>query len=112
MREGMFIIPKRDNNGNDLAEVVSSALSALTERFGGATVVEGRGVWRDETGKLYQEPVSTITTAYNPDPAADASFQSIAVSAAMQAAQHAVYVRTASGDVSIVSLVEPAVQAA
>lgn len=111
LREGRFILPTHDNSGKPMEDVVFAALKEVVDRFGGASVIKVNGAWRNDNGKLHLEPVLAFDVAYEPTHENNAAFIAIATHAAVQAAQESVYIRLASGEVTIPS-VQPLVSAA
>lgn len=101
MREGLIILPQQTNEGESLDALRTATVADLVDRFGGATVRNAVGSWRDDSGKLYQEPVWELVTAYEPTPDNDALLKAIAADVGRAANQLAVYLRYASGNVEI-----------
>ncbi|UDL89830.1 hypothetical protein LGH82_33155 [Mesorhizobium sp. PAMC28654] len=102
MREALMIIPKADNHGHDLSNVRKATLTRMIDAFGGCTVRDAEGYWLDN-GKLYQEPVTELVSAYTPTDFNDATLREIATQAGHDAKQLAVYVRFASGEVELIN---------
>jgi hypothetical protein len=108
MREGMIIVPKYDNAGNPLVHVVDECIKAMADAYGGVTVREAFGAWRNpKTGEMQAEPVVELVSAYNPESLADdAKLTDLARTVADKGGQHSVYIRYASGDVEIIDFTE------
>ncbi len=101
LREGRFVIPTKDNSGKSTLAIVNKAITEAVNRFGGATAYEIGGFWTDSNGLLYRDAGMAIDVAYEPSLANDQAFAAIATRAAIQAEQESVYIRLASGEVSI-----------
>lgn len=101
-RESLITIPKADNDGVPLNGVMKSAQAFLIDAFGGCTVSEAFGSWRNADGVVMSEPVWQLVTAYEPDANNDATLHTLATNVGKLARQQAVYVRYASGDVEII----------
>lgn len=100
MREGMVIVPQQTNDGRPLAHLQRHVIGRMVEAFGGATVREAQGAWRDAmSGTLYVEPVWEIVSAYEPEDSADEILRDIGLDVAAKGEQLAVYIRLASGEV-------------
>jgi hypothetical protein len=102
IREGAIALPLKGNNGENIDAARDAAIDALVREFGGATVLNGCGYWRDGHGKLMPEPVSFVPVAYVNVPEGDAALRKIARHFARDAGQALVYVRFASGVVELV----------
>ena len=101
MREALIILPKADNHGHDLTQVRNATLTRMIDAFGGCTVRDAQGYWVDK-GKLYNEPVTELVSAYAPTEFNDQTLREIATHAGHDAKQLAVYVRFASGEVELI----------
>lgn len=104
MREAMIIVPKFDNNGRDLSDVLESVFFSLSAEFGGCTVTDGYGCWvRPQTGELVREPVWQVTAACHPVSNGDAAtyLENLADFVGEAGQQDAVYIRYPSGKVVI-----------
>jgi hypothetical protein len=101
MREGLVIIPQQDNAGHSLKQLRDKAALKLTQSFGGVTIRNAEGLWSDNAGKLYNEPVWELVTAYNPSHANNAVLRDLADTIGHEGKQKAVYVRYANGDVEV-----------
>jgi hypothetical protein len=102
MREGLLIVPQRDNDGKSLQHVRHYAELALAKSFGGVTVSNAKGSWVSPSGELVTEPVWQLVAAYEPTAQNDAKLDSVARYVGHEGRQQAVYVRHASGEVSII----------
>lgn len=101
MREALIILPKADNHGHDLAKVREATLTRMIDAFGGCTVREAQGYWMHD-GKLFNEPVTELVSAYAPSEFNDATLREIATHAGHDGKQLAVYTRFASGEVELI----------
>jgi hypothetical protein len=63
MREAKAILPKLGNDGSDLSPVHNWLAVELSRSFGGCTATDGRGLWIDPTGKLFDESVAVFHVA-------------------------------------------------
>lgn len=107
MREGMIIVPKYGNDGAPLMALVDECIQSMADAFGGVTVREAHGAWRDKAGKMHAEPVFELVSAYDPESLADdAALTDVARTVADKGNQLAVYIRYASGEVEIVEFSE------
>lgn len=104
MNEGLIIVPQADNDGNSLELVKRDVMGRLINAFGGCRVTSAEGAWADSDGTLYVEPVSEITTAYEPNDYNDQRLRLIALESGIAGKQIAVYVRYASGKVEILQI--------
>jgi hypothetical protein len=101
MREALIILPTHDNHGHDLSEVRKATLTRMIDAFGGCTVRQAQGYWLHE-GKLFNEPVTELVSAYAPSDFNDATLREIATQAGHDGKQLAVYTRFASGEVELI----------
>jgi hypothetical protein len=101
MREGLLVIPQADNSGHSLSSLRDKAALKLTQSFGGVTIRNAEGLWSDQAGKLYREPVWELVTAYNPSHSNNAILRDLADNVGREGKQKAVYVRYANGDVEV-----------
>ena len=62
-----LIIPVKDNDGSDNAEIVETAIREMCAKFGGCTVFEANGFWSNDEGKLYNDPVKVIVASVTSD---------------------------------------------
>lgn len=102
-----FNLPTVDNNGASLAHLHEAFAGLLVDRFGGATISDGAGLWR-HNGKLYREPVKVYSVAI--DREAQGAFRDIAIEAGREAGQLAVFL-TVDGKPEIAELEAPAIAA-
>ena len=62
--ESKLILPKFDNDGNDLSQQIAHVEDAILQQFGGYNVAASKGAWRDDkTGKVYRDECLTYTIA-------------------------------------------------
>ena len=101
LREALVVVPKADNESHSLVALRDKTVGALVDAFGGATVIDANGAWRDGSGKLYNEPVWQFVSAYEPSESHDAVLRNIAQQVGQEGKQLAVYVRYAGGNVEI-----------
>ena len=66
MREVSFHLPLTFNDGRDAGHIVGDCISALIDRFGGATATDCQGYWK-HNGRLYSEDVKRITVGIDDD---------------------------------------------
>lgn len=103
MRVATINVPKLTNAGVPIPAVLDTTIDAILTKFGGATVADGFGCWRNPEGKVYREPMNIVTVAYDEDDNAnDAALTKIAEAVAVDADQEAVYVVYANGTVAFV----------
>lgn len=107
MREGCIICPQHDNDGQSLQRVLKHSQEALARQFGGYTCLPGKDGWINNAGKIQTEPVWQLTVAYEPSATNDAKLESVARYIGQEGKQQAVYVRFASGNVSIIETNPP-----
>ena len=102
--EALIIVPKKNNSGASIRKVRDTAIEAIIAAFGGCTVTEGRGYWKDDTGKLYAEPVWKLTTACEPgNENHEDAIQLVGYSVLTLGDQKSVYIRQADGRVQFLS---------
>lgn len=65
-----LIIPHRDNDGSDNAEVIRQSVSHLCGVYGGATVYAAKGYWLNAEGHLYEDEVAVLVSAATDEVAA------------------------------------------
>ncbi len=61
--ESKLILPKFDNEGNDLSQQIAHVEDAILQQFGGYNVAESKGAWRNDEGKVYRDECLTYTIA-------------------------------------------------
>jgi hypothetical protein len=83
----------------------------MIDAFGGCTVREAQGYWMHE-GKLFNEPVIELVSAYAPSEFNDATLREIATQAGHAGKQLAIYTRFASGEVELIDTAPAWVDAA
>jgi hypothetical protein len=83
-----FVMPLQDNTGEPIPEVHYAIESTLADSYGGFTVTDSFGCWRDQAGALYREPGKVYGVAI-PLQSADA-FLMHAVGFGHMACQHEV----------------------
>lgn len=98
-RKARILFPKADNDGQPID--VTPFLRWICGAFGGATVTEGRGIWADAQGHVYDEPGYVVDVAMDDTAANEGIMRSIAKEFAFRHAQLAMYLRSASGVVYI-----------
>lgn len=76
--------------------------AAIVRNFGGVTVTQGRGSWRDDTGRDVRENVAIYTFAHEATPVCCNVARSLAVSACDKAREECVYYRDHNGNVELV----------
>lgn len=102
MFESELIIPKLDNDGHSLDALRDSIALAMSDAFGGVTMRDSNGAWRDSNGKLYREPVTELISACEPDAKSDATLRSLADRILTEGHQKAAYVKFPDSHVEIV----------
>jgi hypothetical protein len=103
MREALIICPLHDNSGHDLASVCDSAVRSLVSAFGGCTLSNAFGHWRNDRGHIVSEPVWQLVSACTTDEASRAMLRSVALMILHTGRQDAVYLRYPHGDVEFVT---------
>ena len=93
MHEAKLIIPQ------SCKAAMGYALLVIDDRFGGSTVTEGSGSWKDDTGKLVIEPVYVITIACTDSLVTMESLDAIADNIGRLGKQDCVYIRYPNGRV-------------
>ena len=102
MREAMIICPKASNDGASLALVQRKAIGAMVDAFGGCTVADAFGHWRDDSGAVVSEPVWQLIAAADDTADNDAALREIARDIGSAGRQWCMYVRYPSGAVEFV----------
>jgi hypothetical protein len=103
MNEGSIILPRYGNDGSSLVFAHAALRDRLLEAFGGLTASDGRGIWRDPSGRVYDEPVTRYDVAMAPSNANVARLRDIAAELAKLASQEAVYVKSPTGSIDFVT---------
>lgn len=98
-REAVLIVPSNDNSGQPIPEILDRALRLCDRAFGGVTLTQGTGQWQGQ-----REPVNLLTSAMESSADNDRKLRIIAMSIGRLAAQQAMYVRYANGDVDILDV--------
>ena len=93
MHEAKLIIPQ------SCKAAMAYALPVIADLFGGSTVTEGSGSWKDGAGKLVIEPVSIITIACTDSLATMDHLDAIADDIGRLGKQDCVYIRYPNGRV-------------
>lgn len=96
-----IVIPHRDNDGTDNADVIKNAIKHLCSAFGGGTVLHGEGHWVAPDGQLYVGPVAVITSTATDREQARAEMVSLAKRVMAFTDQKAVFI-SIDGDGDIV----------
>lgn len=103
MRLAQINLPKLSNTGASLVWTHENLQALLVRAFGGFTMTEGLGAWRDEaTAKVYKEEVCVYSVAMEDTDENKREFKAIAAMIAADASQVCVFVVYASGDVDFV----------
>lgn len=104
MRETSFILPLTDNDGNGLAHVHAEVQEELLNAFGGFTMEDVQGVWRNDEGRRFVDASKRYTVAFDDDPSRDNDyrFSLIAAQAGKRAKQECIYVRWSNGTVELI----------
>jgi hypothetical protein len=71
--ENIIHLMKADNQGNDLADLNNSFIKMACRTFGGASVIEGKGLWYDKEGNKYEDGILRVIIGFNPS----ASFEGL-----------------------------------
>ena len=99
MQEAFIHLPVADNDGKDLGPHMDHVLGLILDAFGGYTVVDAQGAWKDpKTGKVYREPVKRVAVAANWDAyGVRAVLHDIAVKACRYMRQECIYLALPDG---------------
>lgn len=100
MREARIIFPAE---GKDTFHNVMGAIDAITSVFGGATVSDGVGHWRDRAGSHVREVIHIVDIAYEASEENDRKLYDIAWKFQHDAKQAEVYLRYSNGHVQMVT---------
>ncbi len=104
MQEARLVMPKADNDGNELDLLHDQLATRLCEEFGGFTATDTRGGWIDESdGRLYREPGIAYDVAMEAIEDNDETLRLIAAEYCRRSAQICMYVRLASGSVEFIT---------
>lgn len=85
------VLPLVDNGGNAIPSIHAHLEGALCARFGGATIVDGSGLWQPDGQPTKREPVRVYTVAIDPEDSSDFSFAEIMHAHAYAAKQESIY---------------------
>lgn len=102
LRESEIIVPVTDNNGQSLASLRDSIALSLSDAFGGVTMRESFGAWRDSTGKLYSEKVCELISAAPVSVESDSVLRRLASRLLRDGHQLAAYVKFPDSHVEII----------
>ena len=104
MQEARIILPVLDNAGFELHNAHAFIENALVRHWGGCTIFEGKGIWKDDaSGTKYREAVYIYDVAMESNPIARDVLKAVAIHACRMASQECVYVRHANHEVEFVS---------
>lgn len=104
MRLATLILPTVNNNGVDQTDTHAALQLTLIDTFGGFTVTSGKGGWKDDSGKLYCDPVAVYSIAMAATADNARRLESIALMYGHLASQICVMVTHADGAVQFVDL--------
>ena len=109
MKEARIILPLVGKSADGVRPPSAAAVhrllrTRLAKRFGGYTRTTGYGGWVDGEGQIVEENVAVYDVAINPTAEDNADLRDIAVAAARNLLQDAVYFRQTSGLLEIISL--------
>ena len=109
MKEARIILPLEGNSADGTRSPAGATVhkllrTRLAKRFGGYTRTTGFGGWVDGEGQIVEEDVAIYDVAINPTAKDNADLRDIAVAAACNLLQDAVYFRQTSGLVEIINL--------
>lgn len=71
MQENVIHLMKTDNQGNDLTDLNNSFIKMACQTFGGASVIEGKGLWYDKQGNKYEDEILRVIIGFNPSSSSD-----------------------------------------
>jgi hypothetical protein len=98
MREGLIVLPHAVADGHH-----KSLQDKLIDAFGGFTLVDAEGAWKDPHTKIVHiEPVAQYIIAYEPNDKQNLELLKIAEWLLSVTSELAVYMRYADGSVAIV----------
>lgn len=110
MREAKIILPKADNDGNQLNSLHMLVCRTLAIEYGGFTKATVFGGWWDN-GKYFEDESWEYRIAMDNTPENVSRLTSLAHDLCVSARQYALYVVYPSGDVAILNPNEMAVAA-
>ena len=90
MTEAKIVLMRRDNKGKSLKEVNDSLISDVIEKFGGCSSLPGKGFYKGEKGKLYEDEIINLLVAVEPSKSVDEDLLHLAARYKRQAKQEAV----------------------
>lgn len=96
-----LIIPAKDNDGSDNAEVVKSAIKDFCKLYGGATVYDAAGYWINEDGRLYEDQVKVLVSAATDKASAKTELRDLAKAVLRATDQEAVFL-SVGGEAEII----------
>jgi hypothetical protein len=71
MQENIIHLMKTDNQGNDLSDLNNSFIKKACQTFGGASVLDGKGLWYDKEGNKYEDEILRVIIGFNPSSSSD-----------------------------------------
>jgi len=101
MYEAKIICPKNAEAPGNARKALKDAIEAATNAFGGVTITEGYGSWKNDAGKVIAEPVAILTMACEDSPANRDAIDDIAIEIGATARQDCVYVKYPNGHVTL-----------
>jgi len=101
LREAKIIVPNYTNDGRPLGALQAEVGRRLHKAFGGMHTFPVSGIWTDpKDGQEYAEGSFAFITAATPDiPYVDEQLRQIALYAAQEGQQEAIYLQLPSGRV-------------
>lgn len=104
MRKFITFVPVQRNDGSQVSQ---SEMFQITEKFltafGGATLSEpAQGMWIDESGKVYCEPVRQLMVAA--DESRQAEFRELVIQTGKQLGQLAMFFEMADSEIEIIPM--------
>lgn len=104
MRIAQITLPVYSNDHRHLVHTHEALSNDLLVLFGGFTVVDGQGAWKDGVGTVYAEPVKVYSVAYEPGKDhAEESIRGVAKRAGRGAQQIAMFI-VLDGEAEFISL--------
>ena len=107
MREAMIICPTCTNDGADMSLIQRKAVAMMVDAFGGCTVTEAYGHWRNDAGEIMSEPVWQLVSAAVNGASARSTLQDIARYVCDAGRQYCVYARMPDGEAIFVQPSQP-----